>query len=499
MKNATPSKYLLIAGLAALLFLSPFLHRPVAANSASSVSAQAGNGNVTTTLADQSDLALTVYNSNLSLVRDVRQLALPSGESLLRFMDIAASINPATVHFRSLTDPAKLDVLEQDYEYDLLDPNKLLQKFVGREVTLVKPKLASGSTEYDEVKATLLSLNGAPVWKIGNEIVTGLSYESIRFPELPENLYERPTLLWTLQNTGAGRQRVEASYLTTNLSWSADYVLNVAKDEASGDLDGWVTLVNHSGTAFKNASLQLVAGDLHRVMAQNGMDEMRAMATLAKAAPAAPPFQQESFSEYHLYSLNRKTSVFDQESKQISLLNASHFPLRKVYVVNGQSYYYRAAAQPGAPVKDPVQVFYKFKNEEKAGLGMPLPAGTIRVYQQDSRGGSLFAGEDQIGHTPKDEEIGLHVGNAFDVVAERRQTDYKKIADRVYEFEYEITLRNHKDAPISVEVNEPIGGDWEMVSSTYKFTKTAAFAAQFDVPVDKNGTAVLRYRVRVRY
>jgi hypothetical protein len=499
MRNFTVSSFLSAIGLAALLAALPFLHSPVAANPLSQAPAQAAEGNMTTTLADQTGLALTVYNSDLSLVRDVRQLTLPSGESLLRFVDIAASINPATVHFRSLTDPAKLNVLEQNYEYDLLDPNKLLQKFVGREVTLVRPRVASGTTEYEEVKATLLSLNGAPVWKIGNEIVTGVSYESIRFPELPENLYERPTLLWMLQNLGTRRHRVEASYLTSNLSWGADYVLNVAKDESSGDLDGWVTIVNHSGTAFKNASLQLVAGDLHRVVAQYAMDEMRAMKAVAGAANAPAPFQQESFSEYHLYSLNRRTSISDQESKQISLLNASHFPLRKVYVVNGQAYYYRAAAQPGAPVKDPVQVFYKIKNEDKAGLGVPLPAGTIRVYQQDSRGGSLFAGEDHIDHTPKDEEIRLHIGNAFDIVAERKQTDYKKLSDRLYEFEYEITLRNHKDAPISVEVNEPLGGDWEMVSSTYKFTKTAAFAAQFDVPVDKDGTSVLKYRVRVRY
>jgi len=500
MKIFTPSKYLSVAGLAALLFVLPLLHRSASANCATQApTAQAADTNITTTLADQTDVALTVYNSNLSLVRDVRQLTLPSGDSLLRFMDIAASINPATVHFRSLTEPAKLNVAEQNYEYDLLDPNKLLQKFVGREVTLVRPKLASGSTEYEEVKATLLALNGAPVWKIGNEIVTGVSYESIRFPELPENLYERPTLLWTLENSGARRHKVEASYLTSNLSWSADYVLNVARDESSGDLDGWVTLVNHSGTAFKNASLQLVAGDLHRVVAQSGMDQMRAFESLAKAAAAPAPFQQESFSEYHLYSLNRKTSIFDQESKQISLLNASRFPLRKAYVVNGQSYYYRNVYQPGAPVKDPVEVFYKFKNEEKAGLGMPLPAGTIRVYQQDSRGGSLFAGEDHIDHTPKDEEISLHIGNAFDIVAERKQTDYKKLSDRLYEFEYEITLRNHKDAPITVEVNEPIGGDWEVISSTFKFTKTAAFAAQFQVPVDKDGTSVLKYRVRVKY
>ena len=257
--------------------------------------------------------------------------------------------------------------------------------------------------------------------------------------------------------------------------------------------------VNHSGTAFKNAQLQLVAGDIHRVVAQYGMDKARAMESMAVGGRALAPFEQESFSEYHLYSLNRRTSIFDQESKQISLLNASRFPLQKVYVVNGQSYYYRTAAQPGAPVKDPVQVFYKFKNEDKAGLGMPLPSGTIRVYQADSRGGSLFAGEDYIEHTPKDETISLHIGNAFDIVAERKQADYKRLSDRLYEFEYEITLRNHKDIPITVEVNEPIGGDWEMVSSTYKFTKTAAFAAQFQVPVERDGTSVLRYRVRLRY
>src|SRR5580704_16566663 len=388
MKKAAFAKSLAAAGLAALLLSLPPLYRSASAQSKSDATPQAGDGLLTTTLADQSHLALTVYNSNIALVRDTRQITLAAGDSRLKFMDIAASINPATVHFRSLTEPATVSVLEQNYEYDLLDPNKLLQKYVGREVTMIRGD--------QEVKATLLSDNGGQVWKIGKDIVTNIGYNSLRFPEVPDNLYERPTLLWTLQNSGARSHRVEASYLTANLSWSADYVLNVAKDETSGDLDGWVTLVNHSGTAFKNASLQLVAGDLHRVVAQYAMDEVRAMKSIAGAANAPAPFQQESFSEYHLYSLNRRTSIFDQESKQISLLNASRFPLRKVYVVNGQGYYYRGAAQPGAPVKDPVQVFYKFKNEEKAGLGMPLPAGTIRVYQQDSRGGSLFAGEDHI-------------------------------------------------------------------------------------------------------
>ncbi len=251
MINAKVLKFPCAAGFVALLLAIPLLYRSASAQPSGQTEAQPADGAVTTTLADQSDLSLTVYNSSLALVRDVRQLNLAPGESHLRFMDIAASINPAAVHFRSMTEPTKLSVLEQNYEYDLLDPSKLLQKFVGREVTLVRPKLMGGTTQYDEVKATLLSLNGAPVWKLGNEVVTGLSYESIRFPELPENLYERPTLLWTLQNSGARRHKVEASYLTSNLSWSADYVLNVGKDESSGDLDGWVTLVNQCATATR--------------------------------------------------------------------------------------------------------------------------------------------------------------------------------------------------------------------------------------------------------
>jgi hypothetical protein len=492
MRNVTLLRFSGTAGLAALLLALPYFHHTVCAQTVSQSSAQSAGDVVTTTLTDQADLAVTVYNSNIALVRDVRQITLAPGDSRLKFMDIASSINPATVHFRSLTEPTKLGVVEQNYEYDLLDPNKLLQKYVGREVTLMRGD--------QEVKGTLLANNNGQVWKIGTEIVTNLSHNSLRFPEVPDNLYERPTLLWTLQNTGARQHKVEASYLTANLSWSADYVLNVTKDETGGDLDGWVTLVNHSGAEFRNAQLQLVAGDLNRVYDElRGDREMDAVSSKAKAMPAAPQFQQESFSEYHLYSLARRTSISDQESKQISLLNASHFPMRKVYEVNGQTYYYRTLAQPGAPLKDPVQVFYKFKNEEKSGLGMPLPAGTIRVYQQDSRGGSLFAGEDHIDHTPKDEEISLHIGNAFDIVAERKQTDYKRLSDRLYEFEYEITLRNHKAMPVSVEVNEPIGGDWEMVNSTYKYTKTAAFAAQFDVPVDKDGASELKYRVRVKY
>ncbi|HXJ07054.1 MAG TPA: DUF4139 domain-containing protein [Candidatus Acidoferrum sp.] len=452
-----------------------------------------------TSLSDQTDLNVTVYNSNIALIRDVRNLTLPDGAFRLKFMDIAATVNPATVHFRSLTDPDKLGVIEQNYEYDLLEPAKLLHKYVGREVTLVRSYQENGTTRHEEIKATLLSDNNGQVWKIGNDIVTGGYAESYRFPDIPANLYDRPTLLMSLENSGLRKQQIEASYLATNLSWNSDYVLTVARDEKAADLDGWVTLVNNSGTAFHNARLQLVAGDLNRIAAQGGLRADMVAKEMAMNRAAAPQFQQESFSEYHLYTLGRRTSVENQETKQISLLEGSGVPVQKIFVVNGQNYYYRNAQAPGSPIKDPVMVYYKFKNEEKAGLGIPLPAGNVRVYQKDSRGGILFIGEDRIDHTPKDENVTVHIGNAFDVIAERKQTDFKRIDNHTWEMEFEITLRNHKDTPITVELNEPIGGDWQMLSSTYKYTKTAAFAAQFHVPVAKDGTSVLRYRIRATW
>jgi hypothetical protein len=460
-------------------------------------SADAKNS-ATTTLTDQTDLNVTVYNSNIALIRDVRNLTLPTGNFRLKFEDIAATVNPATVHFRSLTDASKLNVLEQNYEYDLLDPAKLLHKYVGKEVTLVHTYTdKDGNLKNEEIKATLLSDNNGQVWKIGNDIVTGGYAQSYRFPEVPANLYDHPTLLMSLENSGAQKQQIETSYLANSLSWNSDYVLTVNRDDKAADLDGWVTLSNNSGTAFHNARLQLVAGDLNRIQVPRMMAKAMDSVSVAAAAPAQ--FQQENFSEYHLYTLGRRTSIENQETKQISLLQGSAVPVEKIFIVNGQNFYYHNYQNPGSPLKDPVMVYYKFRNEEKSGLGMPLPAGSVRVYQKDSKGGVLFVGEDRIDHTPKDEDISIHIGNAFDVVAERKQTDFKKIATNVYEMEFEITLRNHKDTPISVQCNEPIGGTWEILSSSYKFTKTAAWAAQFTVPVDKNGTSVLKYRVRVTY
>lgn len=460
------------------------------------VEAAAAQG--TTTRDDQVDLNVTVYNSDIALVRDVRSVELPRGTFDLSFMDIAATVNPATVHFRSLSEPSRLQVLEQNYEYDLLEPEKLLRKYVGRDVTLVRTRQVDGTSREEEVTAHLLSYNNQPVWRIGGEIVTGLHADHIRFPELPDTLFTRPTLIWSLDNSGTARHRVEAAYLAGKMSWNADYVLTVARDDKAGDIDGWVTLTNGSGTGFNNARLQLVAGELNRVRQNFGKmleaDDM----SMRREAAAAAPMAQEAFSDYHLYTLARKTTINNNETKQVSMLAGTGFPIQKRYVVNGNQFYYHNAGRPGVPIRDAVEVFYQFKNEEKGGLGMPMPAGTVRVYQSDSSGGVQFVGEDRIQHTPKDEMLNLKIGNAFDVVCERSMVDFQKIGGTVYEIEYAITLRNRKTTPITVEVNEPVGAaTWRMLRASHKWTKTAAFAAQFTVPVDAGAEQVLKFRIRV--
>jgi hypothetical protein len=455
-----------------------------------------GQNIVTSTQQDQKDLSVTVYNSDVALVRDVRRLRLAAGTLDLRYMDIAAQVNPATVHIVSLTAPKDLNVLEQNYEYDLLSPQKLLEKYVGKELTLVRLETENNSTKEVAVKATLLALNDGPVWKVGNEIVTGIGTDRYVFPDLPENLFSKPTLVWLLDNARAGEQTVEASYLTNQVNWSADYVLTIGSEQKAADLNGWVTVINNSGTAFRNAQLQLVAGEVHRVSETAAIAPRPMMMKAAQAA--APQFVQEPISEYHLYTLERRTNLRDKETKQISLLAATGVGFEKVFEVDGQQYYYHNAQRPGEPIKEPVQVRIRFKNSQQNSLGIPLPAGTVRVYQGDSKGRVQFVGEDRIGHTPQDETLDLHIGNAFDVVAERKQTDFKAYG-RAFEFAFEISLRNHKPEPITVVLNEPIGGDWTMLDSNYKYEKTSAFAARFQVPVAANAESVLKYRVRVQW
>lgn len=460
-------------------------------------SAAQNASSIETTARDRRSVNITVYNSNIGLVRETRALSLPPGRIALRFADVTAQIRPETVHLASLTAPDALSILEQNYQYDLLNPAKLLDKYVGREVTLVLRRYENSTEILTPVQATLLSNNGGQVWRINNQIVINpTNIVETRFPDVPSNLVATPTLVWNLENERAGMQTIEASYLTAGMNWRADYVLVVNADDTRADMQGWVTLTNMSGATFEDARLQLVAGDVNRVQDGREYDDVAAVAGRARSESQ---FQEQSFFEYHLYTLQRPTTIREQETKQVSLLEAAGFNVAKEFVVNGNPYYYRGYNNPGQPVKEKVGVYMQFRNSQANRLGMPLPAGIVRLYKKDTQGGQQFIGEDRIDHTPKDEDVRVKVGDAFDIVAERKQTDYKVIASNVYEYAYEIKIRNHKDAPVTVIVNEPIGGDWEMLNSSFPAEKTAAFAAQFRVPVAKDGEAVLTYRVRVRY
>lgn len=460
---------------------------------------QTGQQSGASTLDDQKSVAITIYNSDIGLVKDTRSLRLARGTSQLRFMDVAQQINPTTVHIKSLTAPNAMAVVEQSYEYDLLNPQKLLDKYVGRELTLVMRTTENNSERLTPKRAVLLSNNSGQVWQIDNQIVinpTGIA--EIRFDQLPADLIAKPTLVWTLNNTGADVHTVEASYLTQGLGWRADYVVVVNQNDTKADLNGWVTINNNSGATYRNAELKLVAGDVNRVQEQREMAVKMARANAATDV-AAPQFQEQSFFEYHLYSLQRPTTMKNNETKQISLLSAAGFDVKKELVLNGQQYYYQGYNNPGETIKEKVGVFVEFKNAKENRLGQPLPAGIVRVYKSDSADAQQFIGESRIDHTPKDESVRVKLGDAFDVVAERKQVDYKAIARRIFEYAYEIRIRNHKEEPVTVVVNEPIGGEWEIVNSSFPAQKTAAFAARFNVPVAKDGEAVLTYRVRVKF
>jgi hypothetical protein len=439
---------------------------------------------------EQRDVMVTIYNGNLGLVKDVRETKLPTGLAEVQFKDVAALIDPTSVHLKSLTAPAGLRIVEQNYEYDLLSSQKLLEKYVGRTV-----RLYAGDGTFRE--ATLLS-NQGPVYEIQGQIHLGQPGHLV-LPALPDNLVSKPTLVWLLRNEHAARQRVEASYLTTGITWRADYVLVLGAGDDRGDLAGWVTVDNKSGATYGNAALKLVAGDVNR--ADDGRRLGRAMEMAAKAAAPAVAdraFLSEGLFEYHLYTLDGRTTIKDQQTKQLSLLAAADVPVTKHLIYYGAQDYYRNAY--GVPVStQKVQVHLELKNARESRLGVPLPRGKVRVYKADRSGSREFIGEDWIDHTPKDERVKIKVGHAFDVVADRTQKEWKKLGGNLWEVEWEIALRNHKSEAQTVTVIEPVPGDWQVLHSTHRFEKIESHTLRYAVTVPKDGRETIVYRVRIRY
>lgn len=437
-------------------------------------------------------VSVTIYNTNFGLVREARSIELGTGKVELAFADVSAHIEPETVQIKSLTDPSALNVLEQNYRYDLLSPETLLKKYVGKKLRVARYNEKLGTDEFKE--AELIAIEKGPVLKIDGEIVINYGGRFL-FPEVPENLLPKPTLVWLLASSVA-KQKLEVTYLTRSLSWKADYVLLLSPDDKAGDLAGWVTLENNTGTSYKNAELKLVAGDVQRVAPVPPPPPVAMEVYAPEPVSASPQFKEESLFEYHLYSLQRKTDLLDKESKQVRLLDAQGIRVQKVLSLRGSEWYYRSQI---GKATEKVGVYVKLTNSEKEGLGQPLPKGTVRVYKADQSGARQFLGEDFIDHTPRDEEIELKLGDAFDVVAERKQKSYRSLGSCSAESAWEIELRNAKEQPQSVEIIEPANGDWEIVESNYRAERRDAKRFKFVVEVPARAKAQVTYKIRVRW
>ena len=456
--------------------------------------AQAAQQETASTLADQQSVAVTIYNEDLALIKDTRRVTLTAGTNSLALREVSGRMRPETASLRSLTHPGALSLLEQNFDFDLLTPAKLLEKYVGRDVRIIRMNPKTGVETIET--ATVLAANNGVVLKIGDRIETGLPGRIV-YDGVPPNLRDRPTLVTELQSGRAGSQTVELSYLSGGLAWKADYVAELNAADSALDLNGWVTLTNTSGTAYPNARLQLVAGDVNRVR-----DEMRlaakASAMRAAEAPAARQMTQESLFEYHLYTLQRPTDVLDKEQKQVTLLEAAGVGVEKKLIFAGQEYWYQS--QYGDLAKNQkVSVYLDIHNSEQNHLGQPLPKGTLRVYKADKNGAKQFVGEDAIDHTPRDEKLRVKVGEAFDVVADRKQMSWNALGNCSSESAWQIDLRNHKDEDVKVEVREPTSGDWTIVNSSLPAQRDDAHTFHFDVPVPKRGATKVTYRVRVRW
>lgn len=450
------------------------------------------------TLEDQKQVALTIYNQDLALIKDSRSVVLSRGENALAWRDVSARMRPETALLRNPARPGSFRLIEQNFDFDLLTPQKLLEKHVGRRLRVIRTHPASGAETLEE--ATLLSANGGTVLQFADRIEAHppgrLAYQT-----LPDNLRAQPTLVIRLDAAEAGRQALELAYLSSGLSWKADYVGELSADENRLDLNGWVTLTNQSGASYPHARLQLVAGDVNRVRNDMARNVLKAMPMAAAAG--AELAQEESLFEYHLYSIDRPTSIADNQTKQVALLSAPQVDVRKEYRLQGEEYHY-LDLQAEIARKLKVGVFMEFDN--KAGsLGVPLPKGILRVYKRDSNGNAQFIGEDRIDHTPKNETVRIKLGDAFDVTADRKQTDFKRIAASgrgsygTIETAFEITLKNAKDEAITVDVVEPVPGDWSVLDESQAHVKVSANQARWRVPVPAQGSKALRYRIRTKF
>lgn len=443
-------------------------------------------------LDSQKSVGVTIYNNNLALVRDTRSISVGAGTSHLAFVDVSGQIRPET----ALLDGGDFSILEQNFDFDLLSPDKLLEKAVGQTVRLYRENPATGAETME--RATVLSTNGGVVLQIGDRIEVMRTANGIPgrlvFDKIPPNLRARPTLSMQIDAARAVSQDVTLNYLSGGLGWKADYVANLNDDETELSLAGWITLTNMSGTTYRNAQLQLVAGDVNQV--QPAFDQrMRNESVMMAAAPRAD-VKEEAFFEYHLYTLPRRTTLAENQTKQVAFLEAPKVKVKKVLESAGNTYYWYG--RYGEMPRQNAQVFIEFENRESDGLGKPIPAGIVRVYKEDSRGMAQFVGEDRVDHTPKNEDVRLTMGEAFDVTVHRKQTDYRKLGESSFQTSWEIKVKNAKDKPETVRIVENPRGDWTITQESQNHVKEAAFKAVWTVTVPAEGETTFTYTVLTR-
>ncbi len=456
---------------------------------------------IPTTLADQTRLAVTIYNENLALVKDQRHVLLKRGLNALAFRDISARIRPETAILRSLIPDHPIRIREQNFDFDLLTPRALLEHYLGKTIRIARTNPVTGEETID--RARILSTQQGLVVKIGNHIVTNPPGHYI-FDAIPDTLKDTPTLTIQLEAAASAPHTLELAYLTGGLSWKADYVALLSPDDSQLELTGWVTLTNQSGTSFPKAQVQLVAGQVNQVHA--ALSRQRSLKGADKVmllAEDAAPMMEESMFEYHLYTLGHTTTLANHQTKQVNLLSAHAVPVKKDYLLHGMGMDFTRHI-PSYHRKQHAQVYVTFSNDKHAGLGMALPKGIMRVYKKDSRGHSQFIGEDRIAHTPKNDTIRLQLGQAFDITATKQQTTFKKMPVRApyhsaYESAYAITISNAKSVPVTVTVQEVISGDWEILKESHPHQSVSANTVQWHIQIPAESNAQLNYRVVNKY
>ncbi|TET32762.1 MAG: hypothetical protein E3J72_18885 [Planctomycetota bacterium] len=451
---------------------------------------------------EKEGVALTVYNSNLAVVKEKRFIELKKGVNTVRFTDVAKSIDATSVHFKSLTDPDGTGVLEQNYEFDLVSSTKLLEKYIDKKIKVI----TKDGTIYE---GTLMSADSAQiVLKDRGKNTLSLiqradNVKDIQFPELPEGLLTKPTLMWMVTAEKEAKHLTKVTYMTGGISWKADYTVVTNKDDTMLDISGWVTISNYCGATFKDAKIKLVAGDVHRVQPRQYAPRRKGG---YEGAGRGSGFQEKAFADYHMYTLQRPATVKDRQVKQIELLNKNEVKVKKIYKYRGAqvAYYgYRNMdAGFGRNANKKINVYLEFENTRKNNMGIPLPKGKIRVYKRDEEDKSLeFIGEDNIDHTPKDEKVKILIGNAFDIVGERKQTNFRRLTSTSMEETFEIKIRNHKKEAVDVEVEEVLYRwvNWEIRDKNTDYVKDAAQKIIFPVKVEPDGEVVIKYTVYYRW